>query len=119
MYGNKARRLKQCRATETMGMIIRRLRREHGLTQEELAASIGVTAQAVSKWEKRISGMPDISQIVPLAGAFNVRTDVLFGLEVDGADAAIERAAALEREAGYSAEESVGLWRELKKTLSA
>lgn len=88
-----------CRATETMGMIIRRLRREHGLTQEELAASIGVTAQAVSKWEKDL-GMPDISQIVPLAGAFNVRTDVLFGLEVDGADAAIERAAALEREAG-------------------
>lgn len=103
-----------CRATETMGMIIRRLRREHGLTQEELAASIGVTAQAVSKWEKDL-GMPDISQIVPLAGAFNVRTDVLFGLEVDGADAAIERAAALEREAGYSAEESVGLWRELKR----
>lgn len=102
------------RATETMGMIIRRLRREHGLTQEELAASIGVTAQAVSKWEKDL-GMPDISQIVPLAGAFNVRTDVLFGLEVDGADAAIERAAALEREAGYSAEESVGLWRELKR----
>lgn len=65
---------------ETMGQIIKRLRKERGLTQESLAERLGVTFQAVSKWETD-AGMPDVSQIVPLANAFGVRTDVLFGLE--------------------------------------
>lgn len=64
---------------ETMGQIIRRLRKERNLTQEELAEQLGVTFQAVSKWEND-SGMPDISQVVPLATVFNVSTDVLFGI---------------------------------------
>ena len=64
---------------ETMGQIIKRLRKERGLTQEELAEQIGVTFQAVSKWEND-TGMPDISQVVPLATVFDVSTDVLFGL---------------------------------------
>ena len=51
---------------ETMGQIIRRLRRDSGMTQDELAEILGVTFQAVSKWEND-AGMPDISQIVPLA----------------------------------------------------
>ena len=64
---------------ETMGKIIKALRRQRGLTQEELAAAVGVTAQAVSKWEND-TGMPDISQVVPLANFFGVKTDVLFGM---------------------------------------
>ena len=64
---------------ESMGQIIRRLRKERGLTQDELAEILGVTFQAVSKWEND-SGMPDISQVVPLATVFNVSTDVLFGI---------------------------------------
>ena len=64
---------------ETMGQIIKRLRRERGLTQEELAEQIGVTFQAVSKWEND-AGMPDISQVIPLASVFEVSTDVLFGM---------------------------------------
>ncbi len=64
---------------ETMGQIIRRLRKERGFTQEELAERIGVTFQAVSKWEND-TGMPDISQVVPLVSVFEVSTDVLFGL---------------------------------------
>ena len=64
---------------ETMGQIIRRLRKERGFTQEELAERLGVTFQAVSKWENDI-GMPDISQIVPIAHMFGVSTDVLFGI---------------------------------------
>lgn len=64
---------------ETMGKIIRRLRKEHGFTQEELASSLGVTCQAISKWENDM-GLPDISQIVPLASVLKVSTDVLFGI---------------------------------------
>lgn len=64
---------------ETMGQIIKRLRKERNLTQEELAEQLGVTFQAVSKWEND-NGMPDISQVVPLATVFNVSTDVLFGI---------------------------------------
>ncbi len=64
---------------ETMGQIIRRLRKEQSLTQDELAEQLGVTFQAISKWEND-SGMPDISQVVPLATVFHVSTDVLFGV---------------------------------------
>lgn len=63
---------------ETMGKIIRRLRKERNLTQEELAEQLGVTYQAVSKWENDL-GMPDISQVVPLSVVLQVPTDVLFG----------------------------------------
>jgi len=63
-----------------MGTIIRRLRRERNLTQEELAELLGVTFQAVSKWEND-TGMPDISQVVPLARVFGVSTDTIFGTE--------------------------------------
>lgn len=64
---------------ETMGQIIKRLRKEHNFTQEELAEQLGVTFQAVSRWEND-SGMPDISQVIPLATVFDVSTDVLFGM---------------------------------------
>lgn len=64
---------------ETMGQIIRRLRKERNMTQDELAEQLGVTFQAISKWEND-TGMPDISQVVPLATVFNVSTDVLFGI---------------------------------------
>ena len=68
---------------ETMGQIIKRLRKERNLTQEELAEQLNISAPAISKWENETS-MPDISQVVPLANFFGVPTDVLFG--VYGAD---------------------------------
>jgi len=68
---------------ETMGQIIKRLRKERNLTQEELAEQLNISAPAVSKWETDLS-MPDISQVVPLCRVFGISTDVLFG--VYGAD---------------------------------
>lgn len=62
---------------ETIGQVIRRLRKEHCITQEELADALGVTAQAVSKWENGV-GIPDVSQFVPLANLFDVSIDTLF-----------------------------------------
>ncbi len=62
-----------------MGQIIKDLRKKNGFTQEDLAERLGVTYQAVSKWEND-TGMPDISQVVPLASIFGVSTDILFGI---------------------------------------
>lgn len=62
----------------TIGQTIKKLRKERNLTQEELAEQLNVTYQAISKWENE-TGLPDISQIVPIASVFGVSTDVLFG----------------------------------------
>ncbi len=65
---------------QTIGQTIRRLRRERGLTQEELAEQLNLTAAAVSRWEND-TAMPDISTVVPLCHVFGVSADVLFGME--------------------------------------
>lgn len=46
--------------TEHIGALIARLRKEKGMTQQELAAQLGITDKAVSKWERSLS-CPDIS----------------------------------------------------------
>lgn len=72
----------------SIGQIIKRCRKERNLTQNELAELIGVSMQAVSKWERDV-GMPDISQIVPLARALGVSTDKLLGYTDETFDAEI------------------------------
>ncbi len=57
--------------TYITGATIKRLREEKGLTQGELAAQIGVSSKAVSKWETA-KGLPDISLIEPLGSALGV-----------------------------------------------
>ena len=66
---------------EKLGEIIARLRKEKGMTQEDLAKELNITYQAVSKWENGISS-PDISNIKALAQLFGVSIDTLFGLEL-------------------------------------
>lgn len=55
---------------------IQRLRKEKGLSQEELGEAVGVSRQAVSKWESGQS-MPDPDHIVLLSQCFHVSTDYL------------------------------------------
>ncbi len=53
------------------GTTIKRLREEKGITQLQLAETIGVSCKAVSKWETA-KGLPDISLIEPLSRALGV-----------------------------------------------
>ena len=60
--------------------IIIQYRRALGLTQEALAQQLGVTNQAVSKWESGQS-CPDIALLPKLADLFGITIDELFGRE--------------------------------------
>ncbi len=57
---------------------IKKLRKEHGLTQEQLAEALGVTVGAVYKWESRQS-MPEIRLLVEIADFFETSVDALLG----------------------------------------
>lgn len=60
----------------TMGAMISSLRKEHGMTQAELAERMGVTDKAVSKWERDLS-CPDISSLPRLAEVLEVSVEEL------------------------------------------
>lgn len=60
---------------------IQYLRKQKGLSQEELADKIGVSRQAVSKWESKQS-TPDLDKILVMSDLFEVTTDyILKGIE--------------------------------------
>lgn len=62
----------------TMGKRIALLRKEKGMTQEQLAEKLGVSSQAVSKWENDIS-CPDIALLPLLASTLGISVDELLG----------------------------------------
>jgi transcriptional regulator with XRE-family HTH domain len=64
----------------TLGKKISDLRREKGIKQEEMAEQLGVSPQAVSKWENDIS-CPDIMLLPKIAQLFNVSIDSLLSNE--------------------------------------
>lgn len=57
---------------------IKKLRKEHGWTQEQLAEALGVTVGAVYKWENKQS-MPEIKLLVEMAEMFEISVDALLG----------------------------------------
>ena len=63
---------------QTLGNRILSHRKRLGLTQDQLAERLGVTAQAVSKWENDQS-CPDITMLPKLAAIFGITTDILLG----------------------------------------
>lgn len=65
----------------TLSQNIKQFRSEKNLTQEQLAAKLGISGQAVSKWETSET-YPDGSMLVPLAQALGVSLDRLFGNEI-------------------------------------
>lgn len=63
---------------QTLGKRIAEHRKRLGLTQDALAEKLGITAQAVSKWENDLS-CPDITMLPLLAEIFGISTDELLG----------------------------------------
>ncbi|MBQ7923429.1 MAG: helix-turn-helix transcriptional regulator [Clostridia bacterium] len=72
-----------------LGNKIRELRRNRNLTQEQLAAALNISAQAVSKWEMGAS-YPDMTMIPVLASFFKVSLDELFDFDIHNVDKEIE-----------------------------
>ena len=62
-----------------VGENIKRMRRERNLTQEEMAAHLGISFQSISKWE-RGDGYPDITMLPVLANYFGISVDELLGM---------------------------------------
>lgn len=62
----------------SMGKILTDLRKKHNMTQEQLAERLGVSPQAVSKWENDAS-CPDIAMLPVIANEFGITIDELFG----------------------------------------
>ena len=73
----------------TLGKIMKQLRKEAFLSQEQLAAKLNITAQAVSKWENEES-YPDILFLPKIAAIFGVKIDELFDYQAESAYQQIE-----------------------------
>jgi len=67
----------------TLGEKIQVLRKQHGISQEQLSAEMRVSRQAISKWEVGES-IPDVDNIVQLSDIFKVTTDYLLKNGVNG-----------------------------------
>lgn len=72
-------------ANNVIGNNIGRLRKQRSMTQEQLANGLGVSYQAVSKWENGQT-CPDINHIPLLADIFGITIDEIFGRSVQSID---------------------------------
>lgn len=69
----------------TLGERIQELRKRDGLSQEQLGERLGVSRQAISKWEGDIT-VPEVEKLVALSRLFGINVGVLLGVEEPAAD---------------------------------
>ncbi len=67
---------------ENFGSIVLEARRKAGMTQEAFAGKLGITPQAVSKWENGL-GYPDVTLFPEIAEVLGIPIESLFGVESD------------------------------------
>lgn len=82
MFGKIKNEISMEVATMNIGNNIAALRKEKSITQEELANILGVSAQAVSKWENN-SSCPDVALLTDIADYFGVTVDALLRAQGD------------------------------------
>ena len=75
--------MEQTREANYFGEKISACRQNRNMTQEELAGRLGVTPQALSKWERGLS-FPDITMLADIARLLEVSTDYLLGFKLKG-----------------------------------
>jgi Predicted transcriptional regulators len=100
----------------TISENLKRLRNEKGNTQDDLARHLGISMQAVSKWE-RSEGYPDITLIPAIALYYDVSADTLLGMDditvKAKVDDYVERGFQLRRQGNVK--ENLALFREAQK----
>lgn len=70
----------------TLGQRIQQLRKDKGLSQEALGEALGVSRQAISKWESDLT-IPEIDKLIALSRLFGTSVGVLLGVEEDSPNA--------------------------------
>ncbi len=86
---------------QKIGAFLKQLRKEKGLTQEQLAEFFGVAGRTVSRWENA-SNMPDFSMIIQIAEFFNVEVKEILNGERNGENMNQELKETLEKVADYN-----------------
>ena len=89
------------------GERLAQLRRDRGMTQEEFAAQLNVSRQAVSKWES-CRGYPELEKILYICSRWDVTLDELFSDELPPADRAEVRPEPPERMASQPLKTALG-----------
>ena len=88
-----------------LGNIIKKLRTEKSVTQDELAEYLGISYQAVSKWENG-NTLPDITLLPKLASFFGIKIDELFSVdhedELERVDNILKRETMTDRNYSYA-----------------
>ena len=90
---------------QSLGKRISMYRKSKGLTQDKLAEQLGITAQAISKWENDQS-CPDITMLPKLAEIFEISTDELLGCPVQR----VLQGEVVDETAGEETEKDKNLW---------
>ncbi len=74
----------------TIGDVIKKHRKNKGMTQEEMAVFLGITTPAVNKWE-RGNTLPDITLLAPIARLLDITTDELLSFKDELSDKEINQ----------------------------
>ena len=105
-----------------LGSVIKRLRTEQSVKQDELAEFLGISYQAVSKWETGTS-LPDITLLPKLAAFFGVRIDELFSVdhedELERIDTMLQKENMTDQNYAYAKRVLDGILRENPKDAGA
>lgn len=105
-----------------LGSVIKRLRSEQSVKQDELAEFLGISYQAVSKWETGTS-LPDITLLPKLAAFFGVRIDELFSVdhedELERIDAMLQKETMTDQNYAYAKRVLDGILRENPEDVGA